>query len=70
MPSAPTPYAQGFFRVAAGTPAVAPAALPANLAVTLELACAADLSPRADWRAPSDASVQVWLDQLAMPRRP
>jgi NAD+ synthase (glutamine-hydrolysing) len=28
------------------------------------------LSPRADWRAPSDASARVWLDELATVRRP
>jgi NAD+ synthase (glutamine-hydrolysing) len=28
------------------------------------------LSPRADWRAPSDASARVWLDELAAVRRP
>ena len=42
MPLARTPYAHGFFRVAACTPRVAPADPRGNLAATLELACAAD----------------------------
>lgn len=42
MPLARTPYAHGFFRVAACTPGVAPADPRGNLAATLELACAAD----------------------------
>src|SRR3990167_4492819 len=42
MPLARTPYAHGFFRVAACTPRVAPADPRGTLAATLELACAAD----------------------------
>lgn len=85
MPLARTPYAHGFFRVAACTPGVAPADPRGNLAATLELACAADrqrtglavfpeLVPadaqRGDWRAPSDAGARVWLDELAAVRWP
>jgi len=42
MPLVHTPYAQGFFRVAACTPGVAPADPRANLLATLELASQAD----------------------------
>jgi NAD+ synthase (glutamine-hydrolysing) len=42
MPLVRTPYAQGFFRVAACTPGVAPADPRANLLATLELASQAD----------------------------
>src|SRR3990167_8627932 len=45
MPLTRTPYAHGFFRVAACTPRVAPADPRGNLAATLELACAADRQP-------------------------
>ena len=29
-----------------------------------KVAAGGSLSPRGDWRAPSDASAQIWLDEL------
>jgi hypothetical protein len=85
MPLASTPYAHGFFRVAACIHGVALADPCGNLAATLAPACAVDRQrtglavfpervpadeQRGDWRAPSDASARVWLDELAAVRRP
>ena len=60
-------HTHGLVRVAVGTPAlrVADPTFNAEQAVA-KVGSGGALSPRGDWRAPSDAEATAWLAQLAL----